>query len=297
MALAIFLGLIVVMAAISARTIRRRYLFICKGDCLFSKILNEKRNIWVYLPDGEDTEPNQQQYPVVYLLDADEHYAAFRETIQQLNADGSRIFPDMIVVGITNTNRNRDLTPSHSRTGAKGKKMKGFKPAGGGDNFIAFIKEELIPYVASKYPVTSERILMGHSLGGLTVINILLHRPEIFNGYIASDPSMWWDNQLMLDEARQLLNKKRFDGKTLYFSIANTVPGGVDIAQIRKDTSSKMSHIQSVFELADILEGNPDNGLQFGYKFYDQDNHDSVAMKTAYDGMQFLMKQPVDKQL
>ncbi|HTD42190.1 MAG TPA: alpha/beta hydrolase-fold protein [Mucilaginibacter sp.] len=294
MALAIFLAVVIIMVIISARNLKRKPVFICKGDCFFSETLNEKRDIWIYLPKMEDDpDLNKQQYPVVYLFDAEEQYAGFRELIQQEKADGSKVFRDMIIVGIRNTNRNRDLTPTHSVLDAKGKKTRGFKPSGGGDQFIAFIEDELIPYIEGRYPVSSERILMGHSLGGLTTINILLHHPEMFSGYIASDPSMWWDDKFMLTEAREILSKERFEGKSLYFSIANTTPPFTDIEHIHNDTSAKTNHIRSIFELGDILQQNPGNGLHFSYKFYDQDDHDSVAMKTAYDGMQLLLKQPV----
>jgi predicted alpha/beta superfamily hydrolase len=291
MAIAIFLALIIIMAIIGARSLRRKYLFICKGDCLYSEILKEKRNIWVYLPKGE--EPDREHYPVVYLLDADEHYAAFREMIQQQDAAGNKLFPDMIVVGIPNTSRSRDLTPTFSEHDSEGKKLRKFKPSGGGDNFISFIKKELIPYVETKYGVTSERTIIGHSLGGLAVINILLHHPEMFNRYIASDPSMWWDSKIMLKEAERILERKRFDGKALYVGIANTMPPGMDIEQMRGDTSTTVNHIQSIFELTDMLQQHQHNGLRFARKYYEHDNHNTVLMKAAYDGMQFLLRQEV----
>jgi uncharacterized protein len=294
MALAIFLAIVIIMAIISARNLKRKPVFICKGDCIFSDILNEKRDIWIYLPKMEDDpDLNKQQYPVVYLFDAEEQYAGFRELMLKENADGSRVFRDVIIVGIRNTNRSRDLTPTHSVLDSKGKKAREFKPSGGGDKFIAFIGEELIPYIEGKYPVSSERILVGHSLGGLTTINILLNHPELFSGYIASDPSMWWDDKFMLTEAREILGKEHFDGKSLYFSIANTNPPFTDIDHVHNDTSAKTNHIRSIFELGDILQQNPGNGLHFSYKFYDQDDHNSVAMKTAYDGMQLMLKEPV----
>ncbi|MBS1523388.1 MAG: alpha/beta hydrolase [Bacteroidetes bacterium] len=293
MALAIFLAVVLLMILISARTLKRKPVFICKGDCLFSEILHEKRDVWIYLPKTEDDpELKQHQYPVVYLFDAEEQYAGFRELMQKENTDGSKVFRDTIVVGIRNTNRSRDLTPTHSIRDSKGKRTREFRPSGGGDNFIAFIKEELFPYIEEKYPVSSERILMGHSLGGLTTVNILLHHPEMFSGYIASDPSMWWDDKMVLNEAREILSNEKFDGKWLYFSIANTTPPFRDVDHIQTDTTSKTNHVRSIFELGDILQQNPGNGLHFSYKFYDQDNHDSVAMKTAYDGMKLLEKLP-----
>lgn len=292
MELAIFLAIVIIMVTISALTLKRKSAFICKGDCFFSEILGEKRDIWIYLPKSEDDpDLNKHEYPVVYLFDAEEQYAAVRELILQEDTDGKKVFGDIIIVAIRNTHhRNRDLTPTNSMLDSNGKKTRSFKPSGGGDRFIAFIEQELIPYIEAKYPVSSDRILLGHSLGGLSAINILLHHPQMFNGYIASDPSIWWDEKLMLTEARQILSTEQFNGKSLYFSIANTTPPFIDIEHIHTDTSAKTNHIRSIFELCDILQQNPGNGLHFSYKFYDQDNHDSVAIKTARDGIQFLMK-------
>jgi enterochelin esterase-like enzyme len=42
-------------------------------DIIHSKILNEQREIWVYVPSSaSDTTFSKQRYPVVYLLDGDD---------------------------------------------------------------------------------------------------------------------------------------------------------------------------------------------------------------------------------
>jgi predicted alpha/beta superfamily hydrolase len=289
MKLVLFLILIIVMAVANARTIKK-WVQIGKAYSIFSSILNEKRKLWVCVPKVAD-EPviASIKYPVVYLLDAEDHFSSFTKMIQQVNKDGSKLFPDMIVVGIPNTRRVRDLTPTHSEIDADGKKENDFKSSGGGEKFIEFIEKELIPHIDSTYPATSDRILIGHSLGGLTAVNILINHTALFNGYIASDPSMWWEDQLLLKQASALPNEKRFDGKSLYLSIANTLPARMDIKQVRDDVSPQTNHARSILELVDILERNHDNGLRFDYKYYKDEDHSSVPKITAYDGLRFLL--------
>src|ERR1700744_2403523 len=247
MQLATFVLIVVLLAIASALSLKKKYVSIGIPDGLFSAILKEKRKIWVCMPRRHDDLPADARYPVVYLLDAEEQFANFTMMIQEVNeADGSRIFPEMIVIGIPNINRSRDLTPTHSKYNAAGIKVNDFKRSGGSGDFIAFIEKELIPYVASKYPVSDNRTLAGHSLGGLTVINTLLHHTTTFNSYIASDPSVWWDDQLIINQARVSLLNQRFDGRNLFMGIANTLPPDIEIEQVRAELTSETNHIRSI---------------------------------------------------
>jgi predicted alpha/beta superfamily hydrolase len=105
----------------------------------------------------------------------------------------------MIVIGITNTNRDRDLKPT-----IKNLKGNPNPDSGGGDNFMNFIEKELIPHIDSIYPTAPYRIFSGHSLGGLTVINTFLNNTQLFNAYIAIDPSLWWNNQALVKQAQEV---------------------------------------------------------------------------------------------
>jgi predicted alpha/beta superfamily hydrolase len=289
MELGLFLIVIVIMVLIGAKTYKNS-IRICKGDCIFSNALNEKRKFWVYTPKAVDDQTSgDQHYPVVYLLDAEEHFRDFTEMIEQVNADGSKVFPDMIVVGIPNTKRSRDLTPTRSIIDARGKNDSVFKSSGGGEAFIEFIGKELIPHIDSIYLTTPYKVLIGHSLGGLTAVNILLNHTALFDGYIASDPSMWWDDKLMLNHAREAFKQPSFAGKSLYVSIANEIGTDMDMEQIRRDTSPQSNHTRCIIELTDILESNPGNGLRSAYKYYVKENHNSVTAVTRYDGLRFLL--------
>jgi hypothetical protein len=192
--------------------------------------------------------------------------------------NGNTVLPDMIVVGIPNTDRQRDLTPTHS----------GENSSGGGEAFASFIEHELMPYVDSLYPTAPYKIFIGHSLGGLTVVNTLIHHPQMFNAYLAIDPSMWWDNQLLLKASGSILTGNKFNGKAFYLGVANTMVPGMDTAMVRSDTNKNTIHIRSILLLADALRKASGNGLRWEYKYYKDDNHGSVPLISEYDGLRFI---------
>jgi predicted alpha/beta superfamily hydrolase len=258
---------------------------IGKIDSLHSHILGEERKIWVYLPEGaKDT---SKRFPVIYLLDGDGNFATVAGIARYLTE--SLTGPEVIVVGILNTDRMRDLTPTHSLLEPGGHQEPALKTSGGGEKFTAFIQKELIPHIDSLYPAAPFKMLIGHSLGGLTVMNIAINHAGMFNSYIAIDPSMWWDKQKLLNQARDVFRQKNYSGHSLYLGIANTMPEGMDTLQVRTDTNTGSFHIRSILQLKDILQrGSKSDGLNFSYAYYKNDDHGSVPMITEYDGLRFI---------
>lgn len=81
---------------------------------LSSKILNEDRELRIYVPNaGSETIFSKQKYPVLYLLDGEAHFNSVVGMMEQLSNNGNTVVPEMIIVGISNTNRMRDLSPTH----------------------------------------------------------------------------------------------------------------------------------------------------------------------------------------
>src|SRR5882672_3395991 len=83
---------------------------IGKKERLFSKVLNEERELWVYLPRSYNQ--SSDTYPVLYLLDGASHFEHVAALVEYLS-NNLRI-PQTIVVAIPNTDRVRDFTPLHS---------------------------------------------------------------------------------------------------------------------------------------------------------------------------------------
>ncbi len=263
---------------------------IGKIDSIQSAILGEKRNIWIYVPGGGPVDIfSTKRYPVVYLLDGDGHFSSVVGMIQQLSTvNGNMICPEMIVVGIPNTDRTRDLTPTHIDADPPFMDSAFSKTSGGGEKFISFMEKELIPYIDTHYPTEPYKMLIGHSFGGLAVMQTFVHHTNLFNAYICIDPSMWWDKQTLLKESKTLLASKKFQGTALYLGIANTMEEGMTIDEVVKDTSGSSKHIRSILELRGYFENNKQNGLKYQGKYYNEDTHGSVPLITEYDALHFI---------
>lgn len=258
-------------------------------DSLDSKILNEERKILVHIPNSYYSDLfKNQKYPVVYLLDGESHFTSVVGLIDQLSQlNANTICPDMIVVGICNTNRTRDLTPT---TDKKAPFMDSAQAAltGGGEKFTLFLEKELIPYINTHYPTAPYKMLIGHSLGGLMAINTLIKHSELFNSYVAIDPSIWWNNQSLFKESVITLKQKKINDKSFFLAMANTLNKGMDTLMLRKDTSISMNHPRSILQYADIVKNNSNSSFKWNWKYYKDDDHGSVPLIAEYDALRFI---------
>lgn len=248
---------------------------IGKKEVIYSKALEENRTVWIYTPGM--TSPvitPGKKYPVLYVLDGEAHFFATTGIIQQLSqANGNGVIPEMIVVGIENTNRFRDLVPS--------KDIKKANP------FADFLSAELIPYINTHYPAAPYKLLAGHSLGGLTAIDMLTTSPGLFKAYIAIDPSMWFDNEWFLNNVITRLPQQKMNGERLFIGIANTMPAGMTMTGLKKDKSGETTHIRSIVKLGTFLTANT-NGLQYRQEYYEKERHNTVPLLSIYDGLRFI---------
>jgi len=146
---------------------------------LYSEVLDENRTLYISIPAGG----KEVKYPVLYVLDGNMNTRLLSGIVDYLSA--CKIIPKMIIVGVGNTDRTRDMTPSKNAM---------FANSGGAGNFHKFILTELTPYIEGKYSSSSEKILLGHSLGGLFALYSLLTTPECFDSYIAVSPSIQFND-------------------------------------------------------------------------------------------------------
>jgi predicted alpha/beta superfamily hydrolase len=246
-----------------------------------SKIVEEKRTVWVYNPNNTDSKKNRK-CPVIYVLDGENHFRSVVAMVEYLSE--ANIIPPVIVVGILHSNRMKDLTPTIEDAVAD---IRG-ENSGGGKKFMAFIKNELFPAIESKYSTAPYRILMGHSVGGLTVINTLLHHKELFNAYVSIDASLWWDKHKLLKESKTVLAADSYVDKKLFLAIANRMEKGVDTSAVQKDTTENTELIRYNLELIRSIKNNPQNQLYFDDKYYADDNHRSVSFISEYDALRFI---------
>ncbi len=184
-----------------------------------SKVLGEQRTINVYLP------PDYKQggrFPVLYMPDGgmDEDFPHVVGTVD-VSIKNAVIRP-LLVVGIKNTERRRDLAP----VTVVPDEQKRAPKAGGTDKFRAFLRDELKPAIARRYQITAESGIIGESVAGLFVVETFVLEPTLFDHYIAADPSVWWNEQHLVRSELQRLAWWTAGPKSLY--IANSDEGDGD---------------------------------------------------------------------
>jgi predicted alpha/beta superfamily hydrolase len=251
-------------------------------DSVRSATLDEYRPYLVYTPpDYTDTTSAPQDYPVLYLLDGDSHFHSMSGLVHILGTgvNGTMAIPGMIVVAIPNTDRTRDLTPTHSTRGNDGRPVAGQENSGGNAAFFTFLQDELIPHIESRFRTVPYRVLVGHSFGGITAINALYTIPEAFDAYVAIDPSLWWDDETLLRQAKDYFSSARLDGKALYVAQANT---------IRPDDTSADAHFFAITRFDTVMRAYDRSGIRYAFRYYADDDHGSVPMIAEYDALRFI---------
>ena len=269
------------MTSSGKRKKRDQDINIGKKYSMRSKVLKEERHYWVYLPSSYDEGNKKLRYPVLYLLDGDAHFQSASGVVQFMSSgiNGNCQIPEMIVVAIPNTNRTRDLTPSHSKIGFAGNEESFLESSGGGGTFLRFLRDELFREIDSKFHTLPSRILVGHSFGGLLAIYTLLAEPEMFHGYIAIDPSLWWDDERLAQDAEKKIRTIRKLRKSLYISSANS-------PKILKDNPTKMR--RAIRKFVKTLEAARNKNFRLGVQHFDSEDHGSVPLLSLYHGLLFV---------
>ena len=228
---------------------------------LYSEILKEERSILIHLPTGY--EKSQENYPVLYVLDGGSvpSFSIVAGTVER-TAYGT--IPNMIVVGIGNTDRDRDMFPM---------KLENSQTGGGADNFIDFFSKELIPFVDKNYRAENYRVLSGTSNSAFFSIYVLLKKPNLFSSYVASSPTLLeWFEDRMYQKFDELKKKNESLNKTLYL-----IYGENDFQSI----------IKSIPKLKKIIEENTPEEFRWKVELAKDEGH--VPSNSISKGLQFVL--------
>ncbi|MEO8448570.1 MAG: alpha/beta hydrolase-fold protein [Gemmatimonadota bacterium] len=192
-----------------------------------SRAVAERRTINVYTPPEYSAHPTAG-FPVLYMPDGGvaEDFPHVVTTIDSL-IRLERI-PPLLVVGIENTERRRDMTgPTTVGTDSAIARR-----VGGSAAFRGFIRDELMPEVRKRYHTTEETSIVGESLAGLFVVETFLLEPTVFRRYIALSPSLWWNHGALLQSLDRRLDAQTGLHRTIYLTAA-TEPGiGAETASL-----------------------------------------------------------------
>jgi predicted alpha/beta superfamily hydrolase len=259
-----FLSSVAVLLVLAAAATAQPATGTVKRLTIKSTVLGEDRIILVRTPAGYET--NKLSYPVLYMTDGDGHMGHTASSIQFLTENGRT--PELIVVGVTNTDRTRDLTPAKSTDKTPAGELR-FPTSGGADNFLKFFETELIPEIEKQYRVQPYRIFAGHSLGGLFAIHALISKPGLFNSYVAVSPSLQWEKGEALKRAQDFLKNQKELKATLFVSIGNE-PGPIG---------------ESFDSFKEALSKSNIKGFEWQAERMADEDHGSVVLRSHYFGL------------
>lgn len=231
-------------------------------DIIRSTVMNEERTLNIYLPPGYN-EQDSVRYPVIYLLDGsvDEDFIHMAGLVYFLGFPWLNLCPPSIVVGIANVDRKRDFT--FPTTVEKDKKD--FPTTGGSAAFIRYLGEEVIPYIQSRYKTNSTSTLIGQSFGGLLATEILFTHPDWFSKYLIVSPSLWWDNQSLLNRTVTLATQPDV-----------RIAVGKEGRVMERGAKALYRKLRPFYA----------DKRRLRFHFFKKENHGSILLHAAYEGLQ-----------
>lgn len=245
---------------------------------LHSSLLGESHRYSVHLPRHYDT---ARRYPVIYLLDGDNHRNKVIGLVEGL-ADGLwPSMPEVILVGLDNRQRMRDYTPSHTETLPNGAPASSaYALTGGGSRFLDFIEQELQPSIDAEYATSGLNILMGHSFGGLLTLEAVRSKRTGFNAFVAIDPSLWFDYPTYYQRLKQEMGAHQGSRGALFIAAAdNPFTPGLGLSTLHRDL---------IRELGDTLASASAPGFIARAAFYPDTDHSSVVLPAMEDALRWL---------
>lgn len=224
-----------------------------------SKVMGEDRTLFVSVPDSYAK--TTRRYPVLYLTDAETQFEHTSATATFLSRNG--FMPEVIVVGVTNTDRTRDLAPTRDPR---------FPTSGGADRFLEFWEKELVPFVESTYRTAPYRIFAGHSAGGNFAFHAMRVKPDLFQAVIAVSPWLVWDERKGLAPLTAFLTGGGVKTRALFFTSG-------DEGDAMREVLAKVST---------ALKASASKGLRWGSANYPDENHGSVVLPSHYAALRMI---------
>jgi predicted alpha/beta superfamily hydrolase len=240
---------------------------------IYSSIVGQEYDLYINLPRNfNDT---SRTFPVIYLLDAQWDFPLVNAIYGEQYYDG--FLPEAITVGITwgGTNPNYDLLRARDFVPANNKQQ---PTSTGASEFLSFIKDELIPFIGSKYKVNpNDRTLMGSSLGGLFTLYTLFNEAELFNRYVLTSPAINWGNGIIFSYEKKYAEEYSDTPVKLFMTV-----GGYE-------------NVESFQNFADRLKEKKYKGLQLKTIVVDGIGHSGSKAEGYTRGLQYVFEKKIIK--
>lgn len=229
--------------------------------------------IKIQLPRGYNK--SSSNYSVLYVTDAETNFGGVSYIVQRLIKD--KLIPPTIIVGIAYGTdyesfyelRSRDLTPEEVKDLRIGGKI---NLTGGAPKFCEFLENELIPFIEKNYRTNNNRALYGHSYGGLFGTYVLLNHSELFNKYLILSPSLWFKDEVMLNQVEDF--NQGFISTKVYMG-SGELEGRIDDLQI---------------QFANKLNKKQLKGLNLKSEIMNNETHRTIFGPAFTNGMRFLFE-------
>ena len=242
---------------------------------LDSAVLRETRRINIYLPPGA-AEATAPPLPVLYMPDGGlgEDFLHVAGLVQISVANGT--MRPCLLVGIENTERRRDLTgPTEDPEDRK------IAPrVSGSEAFRRFLRAELMPEVRRRYRTTDETAIVGESLAGLFVVETFFLEPDLFDTYLAFDPSLWWNREALVKAAAQRLEARK------------GTPAGSAKKALYLASSDQPEIAAATARLAEVLAQEALPGLTWHYEPMPAEHHSTIYHPAALKAFRAFLAPP-----
>jgi predicted alpha/beta superfamily hydrolase len=232
-----------------------------------------------------------KKYPVVYLMDSQWDFSLVTGLYSQYHYDG--FIPELIIVGVTwggehanyDSLRIRDYSPTKLAQVTIRPEIDGMvflssslpmPQTGGADQFLAFMKQELFPFIESNYKADGKnRTLMGSSGGGVFTLYTLFTQPDMFTGYAAASPYIPWDNDVLYKYEQEFAKKRLPNPVRVYMTV-----GDVELTR-------------PAFEkFTDTMVARKYPSVRLQSKILENTGHGGTKNETYARGLQYVFERP-----
>lgn len=247
----------------------------------FSKKVNDTFSLFINLPDNYNKNKTAM-YPVVFLLDANVYYDVVVSSVKKINGKNEYVEPIIIGIGYKNFQEGDSLR-DRDYTYPKALQKDHFPISGGADKFLAFIENELIPYTDKNFRTdTTNRTLMGHSLGGYFCLfalqKCLQEKAPVFRNYVSASPSIHYHNRFLISQFNEM-----------------TVNTGDNMSQTLVLTTGELESKEDGGDadfnsFVNLLSENKFKNVKLDKIIYPQTGHMGTAVQSFEKGLELIMK-------
>ena len=263
-----------------------------KTHYIKSKFVDQEFKILVSIPFIHDE--GSERFPVLYCPDANFFYP--RDITSLLQGGGE--VPRFILVGIGYPGKHylssfnlraRDLTPVEGvipmltpETFVRGVHVPKDKKYGGAQEFLKFIRHELIPFIDENYPtLKGDRGYFGHSFGGLFGLFVLFDQPDTFNKYIIGSPGTRWGDEYIIKQAENYVAHHDELNASVFMSV-----GALEIEGEDASLFTNVSRIERILKQKKL------KGLELSARVFPDETHLSVGYMNYIHGIKAVYGQP-----